>query len=320
MRHPVLLIFINAMILIVVFCLMTQSLVVIQRLAQAEKISGRVEVQRGGKGNWQALWQNDMIKTGDIVRSQAASTAEFKWADGTRWKIMPETQITVEKSTHNTVQRADQSQLKLSSGKVFIRIVKALSPASRFEVETPTAVAAVRGTIFSVEYQNGQSEVAVFKGRVAVKSAGEETLIEPGKAAISKAPGDLSQASDAAADAQFQTEKTIVLPELSAQLETLPEGKIFVTGQTETGDALSINGQNARVLGNGAFRFRMKNNWKKASPRGDITIIATDKHGARATRVLNAAAPRAVSPVSPVSPVAPVAPVASQAASTPAAP
>lgn len=284
MRRPVLLIFINAMILIVVFCLMTQSLVVIQRLAQADKVSGRVEVQRGGAGAWKALAQNDMIKTGDVVRSAAASSAEFKWADGTRWKIMPGTEITVKKSTRNTVKRADRSELKLTAGKVFIRIVKALQPASSFEVETPTAVAAVRGTIFSVEFKNGKSEIAVFKGRVAVKSDGEEETIEPGRAAISNAPGDLREQSDASAAAQFESEQTIVLPELEAKLETLPNGKIWVTGQTESGDSVLINGKTARVLGNGAFRQRVK----LSSSTQAVTIIATDKHGARATRVLYA--------------------------------
>jgi hypothetical protein len=294
MRRPVLLIFINAMILIVVFSLMTQSLVVIQRIARVEALSGHVEVQRGGHGDFTPLAAGDMIKTSDVVRSGAGSTAEFKWADGTRWKIMPQTEITVKKSVHNAIKKADDSQLKLTAGKVFIRIVKALKPASQFQVETPTAVAAVRGTIFSVAYENGKSEVAVFKGRVAVSSkgenGGESESIEPGRAAISTTSGDLRERDDHADARAFEQQKSIVLPDLDARLETMPSGRLWVSGQTESGDRVLINGRAARVLGNGAFRQSVSTK----TPGALITVVATDKHGARAVRVLHA--PRGEAP------------------------
>jgi hypothetical protein len=289
MRRPVLLIFNNAMILIVVFMLMTQSLVLIQRIARTENLKGNVEVRRAGGDEFKALAAGDMIKTGDVIRSGVASTAEFKWADGTRWKIMPQTEITVAKSTHNAIKKADQSQLKLSSGKVFIRIVQSLKPASQFQVETPTAVAAVRGTIFSVEYKNGQSEIAVFKGAVQVKGGPhgtDETLIQPGTVADSTASGELRLAQDSGAHAEFEKEKSIVLPELDARIETMPSGRIWVSGQTENGDKVLVNGRAARVLGNGTFRQRVS--LKSADER--ITVVAIDKHGARSTRVLNAPA------------------------------
>jgi hypothetical protein len=286
MRHPVLLIFINAMILIVVFALMTQSLVVIQRIASADVINGRIEVQRSGKGDFKLLAKGDLIKTGDVVRSSKASTAEFKWADGTRWKIMPLTEITVKKSIHNAIKKSDDSQLKLTAGKVFVRIVKALRPTSTFQVETPTAVAAVRGTIFSVTYQNGKSEVAVFKGRVAVSSKGEDgsasESIEPGHAAVSTAPGDLCERDDSADAQAFRQQKSIILPDLEARLETMPNGRLWVSGQAESGDKVTVNGRVVRVMGNGVFRQSVKTK----TPGELISVVATDKHGARAVKVL----------------------------------
>lgn len=291
MRRPVLLIFINAMILIVVFMLMTQSLIVIQRIARTDKLSGQVEVQRGGRGEFQTLAQGDMIKTGDVVRSGEQSTAEFKWADGTRWKIMPRTKISVKKSTHNAIKKADESQLKLSAGKVFVRIVKALKPASQFKVETPTAVAAVRGTIFSVEYKEGQSQVAVFKGAVQVKGNNSvEDMIRPGVVATSSTSGDLVLAENKQVVAEFHQEKSIVLPELSAEMEKLSNGRVYVSGKTESGDRVLVNGREARVLGNGTFRQRV--HLKKT--HDPITVIAIDKHGARSTQLLNQ--PRAANP------------------------
>jgi hypothetical protein len=288
MRRPVLLIFINAMILIVVFALLTQSLVIIQRIAKADKVTGLVEVRRSGKGEWKTLSSGGLIKTGDVVRSGKDGLAEFKWADGTRWKIMPATEIKVKKSIYNVVKKSDQSQLELSTGKVFIRIIKALGPSSKFEVETPTAVAAVRGTIFSVEVTNGKTEVAVLKGKVWLssdsKSAHESDEIVPGKVGISSAAGSLDQDTDAAALAAFAKQTSIVLPQLNAEIKPLQEGRVLISGSTEAGNAVLINEKKVRVLGNGKFLFRAPIGKAKT-----YNVIAIDKHGARATKVLSLA-------------------------------
>lgn len=285
MRRPTLLIFINAMILIVIFTLLTQSLVIVQRIAKADKVSGTVEVRRSNKGEWKELSQRGLIKTGDVVRTGPDGQAEFKWADGTRWKVMPSTEIVVKKSTYNMVKKADQSQLTLNSGKVFVRIIKALQPASQFEVETPTAVAAVRGTIFSVEVKNGKTEVAVFKGKVKVTSDSddrhEENVITPGVTAVSTAPGDLLQQKAATTTAEFKKQSSIVQPALDASLKTMEGGDLFVTGNTEAGNALTVNGKKVRVLGNGTFRFRTP-----AKSTSAFTVVSTDKHGESATKIL----------------------------------
>ncbi len=287
MRRPTLLIFINAMILIVVFTLLTQSLVIVQRIAKADKVSGTVEVRRSNKGEWKELSQRGLIKTGDVVRTGADGQAEFKWADGTRWKVMPSTEIVVKKSTYNMVRKADQSQLMLNSGKVFVRIIKTLQPSSNFEVETPTAVAAVRGTIFSVEVKNGVTEVAVFKGKVKVSSDNEEhhqeNIITPGVTAVSAMPGDLQKHSGAKLAAEFKKQTTIIQPALDASLKSLEGGDLLISGNTEASNALTVNGKKVRVLGNGTFRYRTS-----AKNVSSYAVVSTDKHGESATRVLKA--------------------------------
>ncbi len=277
MRKPVLLIFTNALILIVIFALLTQSLVLVQRIAQVGEMKGKVSVQRSGHGEFFALAKDGMVKTGDVIKTGADGTAEFKWVDGTRWKLMPNTVLTVKKAVANTVKKGEISQLNLSTGKVFIRIVKALAPTSRFEVETPTAVAAVRGTIFSVSVQNGKTEVAVFKGRVQVTGAGKSapTMIDPGQAALANSPDDIETISSKDQDADFALQTSIVKPELEVKIESLNNGKALIRGKTETGDTLTINGKNVPVMGNGGFLWKAKlkpglNEW---------AVVATDKHG-----------------------------------------
>ncbi len=281
MRRPVLLIFVNAMILMVVFTLLLQSLVIVRRLAVAQSVTGKVEVQRSGRGDYRALASRDMIKTGDVIRSGLDGTAEFKWADGTRWKMLPNTELTIKKAAFNAVKRTEQCHLMLRSGKVFVRITKSLSPASQFEVETPTTSVAVRGTIFSVGVQNSQTSVAVFKGEVQVKGQhpNNTTIIESGEALISDGTSMYKQ-SDQKEQAAFAQQISIIKPYLQANLGEQEGNEVLVKGETEAGNEVMVNDQKLKVLGNGVFRKSVS-----LPADGKFVIVSTDKHGVASTIV-----------------------------------
>ena len=293
MRRGVFLILINFMILMVVFALLMQSMVIVQRIASANRLEGIVEVQRGGEGDFKPLAQGDFVKTKDVVRTAAKSSAEFAWADGTRWKLMPLSQLVVKKATFNAVRKSEQNQLELSTGKVFVRIMKKLLPTSTFEVETPTAVAAVRGTIFSVEVAGGKTRVNVFKGSVKVteNGAGENapvTLISPGQVAVADDKSVVRSKPGESASADFLSQPDILRPQLTTSAAAMKDNqKAIVKGKTEVGDTVNINGREVKVLGNGAFFQRF------ALQRGvnTFTIIARDKHGEETKRVETVSGP-----------------------------
>ena len=275
MRKPVLLIFVNAMILIVVFVLLAQSLFIVQRVAQAGDVKGRVEVQRGGTGQFAALAPTGIVAVGDVVRTGNDGSAEFTWADKTRWRLAPNTRLTIARASANSAKKSEISLFKLDAGKVFVRVVKSLTPDSKFEVETPTAVAAVRGTVFSVEVKAGQTCVETFAGHVKVSSQGREAMVDPGREGVVGAgPINLENASGAA----FLSQPDLIRPELEVRARPLGEVAI-VQGATEVGNSLTIDGKPARVLGTGSFvrRTNLKpghNQW---------TVVATDKHDAQSS-------------------------------------
>ena len=272
MRKPVLLIFVNAMILIVVFVLLAQSLFIVQRVAQANDVKGTVEVQRAGQGGFAALASGGIVAVGDVVRTGKDGQAEFTWADKTRWRLAPGTQLTVAKASINSAKKAEISQFKLDSGKVFVRIVKSLTPDSKFEIETPTAVAAVRGTVFSVEVKGGQTRVETFAGHVKVSSGGKEAMVDPGKEGTTGASQIQMGAADGAA---FKSQPDLIRPDLEVRVKQV--GKIaLVQGATEAGDKLQIGGKSVKVLGTGGFVQRVD----LAPGHNQWTIVATDKHGA----------------------------------------
>ena len=280
MRRSVFLIFISAMLLIVVFALLTQSLFIVKRLAKVEGVAGKVMLKRGGMGDFAPLGKAEFVMTEDTLKTGEDGIAELRWLDGTRLKMAPRTEMTVKKSSTHMVRGNDETEFALTNGTIFVRIMKALSPQSRFEVQTPTAVAAVRGTIFMVKVEAGKTQVAVHKGSVKV-SSGEgsdlhESLIEPGTVASSSSPGDVNSAKDAAIEAIFAAQSDIIKPELSAKIMKLQNGeKLLLQGRTEAGNTVTVNGQKVTLLDNGMFTKRTKSQPGK----NEFKIVTTDPHG-----------------------------------------
>lgn len=276
MRKPVLLIFANAAILIVLFALMTQSLFIVTRVASVKSATGSVEIKRAGEDAFHPIAVGDVVKAGDELHTGSDGRGEFAWADGTRWKVEPNTQLKIERASANSWRKTEQTQFHLDAGKVFVRVVKSLAPGSSFQIETPSAVAAVRGTVWSIQVENNQTRVGVYKGFVQVNGSTEEQTVRPGQEAVASADG--IHLTKTASDADFEAQADLLRPTLDVHVKTGHVAAIL-NGQTEAGDKLTLNGKDIPVLGNGAFLTRLPlqeghNEWK---------FVSTDKHGETTT-------------------------------------
>ena len=280
MRKPVLIIFTNALILIVVFVLLAQSLVVVQRLAQAQELKGLVEVQRQGRGNFQPLAPGATVAVGDVVRTGKNGEVEFAWADRTRWKLTPQTTLTVQKASLDTAQHVESARFRLDAGKVFVRVVKLLAPASTFEVETPSAVAAVQGSVFSIAAVGEQTKVEVWKGDVQLTAVGgTKNTVKSGQQAL--AGNCTPQVGAMASDSQAPSD--LLRPEIDAFIAPGNGNNAVLRGSTEAGGTAQINGKQVPVVANGLFFQVVKlkpgyNTW---------TIQATD-HNRESTTICRA--------------------------------
>lgn len=280
MRKPVLLIFTNACILIVVFVLLAQSLFVVQRVALARQVSGLVEVQRGGAGDFKPLRAGQGIKNGDIVRTGPSGHAEFAWQNGTRWKLSPSSLLALEQAQFNPAKKREISRFRLESGQMLMRVVSSAASTSRFEIETPGALATARGTVFSVAVEKGATLVRVFQGRVEVSEPGgaQKSSISRGQKVRATA---LEFKTGADTDAsEFLAAPTFLQPELRVKARLVAPGAAILSGQTEAGDQVTIDGKSVPVLGTGAFLKRVSigaNNqaWKVEStdPYGAKTVV-----------------------------------------------
>ncbi|MDI6739816.1 MAG: FecR family protein [Candidatus Edwardsbacteria bacterium] len=106
----------------------------------------------------QALYAGDSIRTGKDSR------AELNFSDGTVVRLGDNTRFFIRENS------SDRS-FQLLWGKFWAKVVK-LAEKSKFEVESPTAVAGVRGTVFKVEVdKDSTSRVAVEEGMVEVTNS-----------------------------------------------------------------------------------------------------------------------------------------------------
>ncbi|MDX9953083.1 MAG: FecR domain-containing protein [Anaerolineae bacterium] len=131
--------------------------------------------------DWEAPQTNMLIYEGGEVRAQEASTARVDLSKNLI-RVAPNTIFTYAQAD------ADHTRLQLEEGQVWIN-VEGLTPGQSFEVETPGAVAAVRGTRFSVRVMpDGRTVISAREGAVSViagakvvtLTAGSETRLPVG--------------------------------------------------------------------------------------------------------------------------------------------
>lgn len=178
------------------------------------KVKGNVESLKQNQTNWEKIWQSRMLQDGDKARTGQDSQAKIKFSDGSLALIGSNT--TVEISQFNITDNSRISKLKLDFGKIRAFVSKFLGQDSTFEITTPNAVLAARGTEFYVEQINagqslyntklfasinpeklfvaqamGATKLAVFSGKVLVTSPIERYVVEAGQTALVNAQGSI---------------------------------------------------------------------------------------------------------------------------------
>ncbi|MGC8970751.1 MAG: FecR family protein [bacterium] len=127
------------------------------------------------KDNYQNIWvpvsKGDILDDGDSLRTKENSYAELKFSDGSIVKVSENTDLSIYKD-----------YLSLAIGYIRLYITK-LFP--NFEVRTPSAVAGVRGTEFSVEVLIDQTTiVTVYEGEVDVTAQGKTIRLKKGESGV----------------------------------------------------------------------------------------------------------------------------------------
>ena len=121
----------------------------------------------------QAANQGDNLAVGDVIATGKKSVTDLLYGKSGIIRISENSRITVnsiaDKSANDTV-------VDMENGKVFLTLTKL--KGTGFKVKTPTAVASVRGTSFTVLSDKKGAKLSVVKGTVAVNPVKDGTVIE----------------------------------------------------------------------------------------------------------------------------------------------
>ncbi|MCB1175137.1 MAG: FecR domain-containing protein [Leptospiraceae bacterium] len=111
--------------------------------------------------------QGMLVFAADTIQTGKGSL-DLQSRSGNALRIRENTTVTVESLVDQRGQAAVAVVLNLQQGSLFARAQKG-QQTDEFTVKTPTAVASVRGTAFAVRYENGQPNVRVMEGSVAMQ-------------------------------------------------------------------------------------------------------------------------------------------------------
>ncbi len=143
-------------------------------------IGGDVYVLKAGTESWEKAEVGTTLQPGDIVKSARGSHAEVTFFDGSTIELEQSTELAMSELSVDD-NGSTTTRLAQSLGKTISRVKKLADPASKYEVETPAAIAAVRGSVMEVTVEDdGTTTVANVSGDIRVIVDGEEYIIHEG--------------------------------------------------------------------------------------------------------------------------------------------
>jgi prepilin-type processing-associated H-X9-DG protein len=120
------------------------------------------------------------LAVGDTITTGANGSANLTFFDGSVMEIKANSEILVNELTTSSSGSTSVS-LKETVGSTINRIGKLVDSASKYEVETPAAVAVVRGTVFDLlVQQNGTTTVKAEQDSVSFTASGVTVTVNQG--------------------------------------------------------------------------------------------------------------------------------------------
>jgi hypothetical protein len=203
-------------------------------------ISGTVEISGQAAGS-QSGTDGMTLDVGTRVKTAPDSSALLTFFDGSTVELKSGTEIEITRLESND-GKAVTIVLKQWVGRTWSTVVKMVDKGSRYEIETPSAVALVRGTQFVIDVDDtGRTQEHTTQGLVSVSAHGEEVLVPPGKATTVEINNPPSEPADAPEPEDAPQEKSHQQQDSSGSDKTLPEvyGQV-INNSSDTG---SVNSQ-----------------------------------------------------------------------------
>jgi hypothetical protein len=138
-------------------------------IGQVTAVEGRVTVLRQGKFAPEPVMVRKSVFREDIIETDRASKVRITLVDATVISLGEQSRLELRQFSYDSQQQKRAGRFAMTLG-VFRAILKELMPQSTFEVTTPTAVAAIRGTDLMGEVSPNSTAIVVLDGTVEISS------------------------------------------------------------------------------------------------------------------------------------------------------
>ncbi|MDI6807684.1 MAG: FecR family protein [Candidatus Eisenbacteria bacterium] len=158
-------------------------------IALVMKATGNVKLKRANPGEWFVPKKGEILDGGDLLRTGEDGFAAVLFQDDKSLvKISSNTELVVNGERQG---KAVSKRLWVGAGDLWAKVTK--TEGTRFEVETPTSVASVKGSEFYEEVaENGFSSLICIEGEMEFSNDYGSVTVKPGMIATStgnEAPG-----------------------------------------------------------------------------------------------------------------------------------
>lgn len=135
-------------------------------VAQVIKLSGQAELKRGNATAPVQL--GTALELGDRLTTTDNGRLRLQLVDGSTINLGSGSELLIDDLVSGGPGTERQIELELEKGALKAEAAPA-TPKSRFEIRTPLAVTAVRGTIWGIVADPQQSDVIILEGRVGIR-------------------------------------------------------------------------------------------------------------------------------------------------------
>lgn len=127
-----------------------------------------LHIQSRGSAEWSRVQLGLKVHDGDAIRTQKESRCEIKLLDASVIRIGESTSFVFTQAALSAQSR--QIKAEIPTGQVYLNLSPSASGNSSFQIKAPTAVCAVRGTVYRVQADTA-THCVVYDGAVEVGPA-----------------------------------------------------------------------------------------------------------------------------------------------------
>jgi hypothetical protein len=157
--------------------------------ATLEGVAGIVEsAPADDPNNWSVLASGDQVVEGARLRARTDSNATLRFFDGSQAQLGPKSELILDKlnGAYNLLSgKSLQVRIRQTQGETQYQVVPLKGSASFYEVQTPSGMVVVHGTIFNVAVEtSGAARFAVSRGSIMVKQLNNQVFLTAGQATV----------------------------------------------------------------------------------------------------------------------------------------